>query len=228
MPNGVSCLFFAGKNLIYGQKEKNLFKEGIGVIQTIRGADFIASASNTSKNATVSAASVASSGTTGASAVSSATVVNGNPIRSLLGDSAKFLKKILYPLFIVSGIYNTAKSDDKIKTGACQFSGIGVMYAFEQIAEKSLSKFDKFLNNKAAVCKNKTAKIALYGLKGMIYAGASMLGYSVGNKIAEKSVDKIRDIKNEKAIQKELYKYYSDNYTQNDKTPVFDEIETIF
>ena len=39
MANGISCAFFAGKNLIYGQKEKNVFKEGIGGIQTVRTVD---------------------------------------------------------------------------------------------------------------------------------------------------------------------------------------------
>lgn len=208
MPNGISCLFFAGKNLIYGKKENNLFKEGIGVIQTVRGADFIASAGSAQKaTSTVSSISTASV----ASAVSGGKVPaipiksSKNPIFALLGESAKVLKKILYPLFIVSGAYNTIKSDDKVKTGTCQASGIGLMYAFEQFAEKSLVKFDKLLNNKNISVKSKPAKLALYAIKGMVYAGASMFGYTTGNKIAEKSVDSIRHIKQNKKIEKEIF-----------------------
>ena len=44
MPNGISCAFFAGKNLIYGQKENNIFKEGIAIAQTVRTVDSMAQA----------------------------------------------------------------------------------------------------------------------------------------------------------------------------------------
>lgn len=185
MPNGVSCLFFAGKNLIYGQKEKNTFKEGIGVIQTVRGADFLATA-----NASQSHVSAATA------AASSSTTIAKNPVTVVLGKSAQFLKRILYPLFIASGVYNTVKSDDKVKTGACQASGIGMMFAGEQLAEKGLIKLEKMIKSKPIATKSLPIKIAWYITRGLAFAGASMLGYSAGNKIAEKSVDSIRSIKN--------------------------------
>ena len=53
--------------------------------------------------------------------------------------------------------------------------------------------------------KSKPAKLALYAIKGMVYAGASMFGYTAGNKIAEKSVDSIRHIKQNKKIEKEIF-----------------------
>ena len=42
MPNGISCAYFAARNHIYGQKEKNMFKEGIAGAQTARAIDTVA------------------------------------------------------------------------------------------------------------------------------------------------------------------------------------------
>lgn len=209
MPNGVSCLFFAGKNLIYGKKEDNLFKEGIGVIQTVRGADFLASADIGGKAASASAAANSAK----------------NPLRLFIGDAAKVLKKILYPFFILSGIYNTVKSDDKVKTGTGQAAGIGLMYTLEQIAEKNLVKAEKQIFSNPASLGNTKRKAAWYILRGAVYAAASMLGYTAGTKTAEFSIDKIRNIKETKQQKDEITSrldnvfdedFYAFEYTPDD------------
>ena len=165
MPNGVSCAFFAARNHIYGHNEHNIFKEGIAGCQTIRTADAVTKAASATKNVPA-------------------------PVTSFLGKAAKYARKIVYPLIIASGIYNTVKSDDKVKTGAQQAGGIATMYAFEQVAEKSL----KFLNNKlqdtSFVKGNKYAKYGLYVAKGMAFVAASILGYNTGSHVAEKIVNK--------------------------------------
>ena len=104
MPNGISCAFFAARNHIYGHNEHNVFKEGIAGCQTIRTADAVADA-------------VAHTGTVAKSVA--------KPVSGFLGKAAKYARKIVYPLIIASGIYNTVKSDDKVKTGAMQVGGIG-------------------------------------------------------------------------------------------------------
>ena len=167
MPNGVSCAFFAGRNLVYGSTEKNVFKEGIGCAQTVRTADTVVhSAALTSKVA--------------------------SPVKNVLSKGAAIARKLVYPLIIGSGVYNTVKSSDKVRTGAAQAGGISTMYMFEQVAEQSLKNIDKKITN-SAVCKsNKFAKIAWYVAKGMSFVGASLFGYNIGSNGAEKIVDNTR------------------------------------
>ena len=210
MPNGVSCLYFAGKNLIYGKKEGNVFKDGIGVIQTVRGADFLAS----DKMITTAAK---------------------NPITGTLKHAAKMLKKILYPLIIVSGIYNTARSKDKVKTGTSQAAGIGMMFGMEQVAEKVLVGLEKKIFSNPALKNNKKARVAWYIARGAAYAAASLTGYNTGNKLAGNCVDKIRNRKAAKAAKKEIEKQMKAEIIEDtkiaegtDKSSVFEEMETMF
>lgn len=167
MPNGISCAYFAGKNLIYGQKEKNVFKEGIAGIQTTRAIDSAAQAGILK-------------------------IPHANTLTKITGT----IKKCLYPLIILSGAYNTIKSEDKVKTGCQQASGIASMYAFEKVAEKGLNFIDKNLRSTNTVKNNKKLSASLYILKGISFVCASLAGYDLGSKIAGKSVDKIRN-KNE-------------------------------
>lgn len=178
MPNGISCAYFAARNHIYGQKEKNMFKEGIAGAQTARTIDTVAK--------------------TG--------VIKGSfasPIISIFDKAAAVARKIVYPLIIASGIYNTAIAEDKVKTGASQASGIATMYAFEQVAEKGLKKINNKLSNTNIVQNNKAARIALYIAKGLTFVAASLSGYNLGSKSAEKIVDKARDKKEEININQE-------------------------
>ena len=226
MPNGVSCLYFAGKNFIYGKKEGNVFKDGIGVIQSVRGADFIAS-DNVIKNVAQTAAKTTK-----------------NPLLGTLNHAAKALKKILYPLIIVSGIYNTAKSKDKVKTGASQATGIGMMFGLEQVAEKALVTIEKKIFSNEALKNNKKAKLAWYVARGIAYATASLTGYKTGNKLAGKLVDNIREKKAVKKAQKEIKKQMKPQAAEDSKqakavenlekaekfeeASVFEDIESMF
>ena len=178
MPNGISCAYFGARNHIYGQKEKNMFKEGIAGAQTARTIDTVAK--------------------TG--------VIKGplaSPVISIFDKAAAVARKIVYPLIIASGVYNTAIAEDKVKTGASQASGIATMYAFEQIAEKGLKKINNKLANTKIVQNNKAARIALYIAKGLTFVAASLSGYNLGSKSAEKIVDKARDKKEEININQE-------------------------
>ena len=178
MPNGISCAYFAARNHIYGKKEHNLFKEGIAGAQTARTIDTVAK--------------------TG--------VIKGSfaaPIISIFDKAANVARKIVYPLIIASGVYNTAIADDKLKTGASQASGIATMYVFEQAAEKGLKKINNKLSNTNIVQNNKAARIALYIAKGLTFVAASLSGYNLGSKSAEKIVDKARDKKEEININQE-------------------------
>ena len=176
MPNGISCAYFAARNHIYGKKEHNLFKEGIAGAQTARTIDTVAK--------------------TG--------VIKGplaSPVANIFDKAAAVARKIVYPLIIASGVYNTAIAEDKVKTGASQASGIATMYAFEQIAEKGLKKINNKLANTKIVQNNKAARIALYIAKGLTFVAASLSGYNLGSKSAEKIVDKARDKKQATSIE---------------------------
>ena len=171
MPNGVSCAYFAVRNHIYGKNEQNMFKKGIAGVQTVRTADAVA-------NSSVAATHVAT------------------PVKGFLGKAAALCRKIVYPLIIGSGIYNTVKSDDKVRTGISQASGIGTMYAFEQIAEKCLKNIDKKIPTS-----NKVARYTWYVAKGLTFAAASLLGYNVGSSGGEKIVDNHRNKKQAKNVE---------------------------
>ena len=176
MPNGVSCAFFAGRNLVYGKTENNIFKEGIGCAQTVRTAD-----------------SVVHSASVGAKVAS--------PVKSALSKGAAIARKIVYPLIIGSGVYNTLVSHDKVRTGAAQAGGIGTMYAFEQISEKALKSLDKKLLNTSACKNNKLARVGWYIAKGMFFVASSLSGYNIGSNGAEKMVDVSRAKKAQKAAE---------------------------
>lgn len=191
MPNGISCAYFATRNFIYGTKENNLFKEGIGLAQTIRTADAAAkAAAQATKN-----------------------VAKTPLFAKLLSKGADKCCAILYPLIIASGVYNTVKSKDKVKTGISQAGGIGTMFAFEQtlayiqkkavpaLIKKYGSKIPKNISNIVSKSSNflntnKYGKVLKYILQGILFATVSMGGYNTGSKIGEKIVDKYRQIHN--------------------------------
>ena len=118
MPNGVSCAYFAARNHIYGKSEKNVFKEGIAGIQSVRTVDAVTSSATASKFVS-------------------------EPIKGFFSNLAAIGRKIVYPLIIASGVYNTVKAEDKVKTGVMQGAGISTMYAFETLCEKGLKQLNK-------------------------------------------------------------------------------------
>lgn len=168
MPNGVSCAIFAARNHVYGKSEKNIFKRGIAGAQSIRTADAIAQ----------SAASV--------NHVS-------KPVSSVLSKCAAVARKLCYPLIICSGVYNTVKSEDKVKTGFSQAAGIGAMYSCEKVTEKLLRNADNFLLKRGAISGSSKKKFAWYVAKGLTFVTASLLGYTLGSKVTGSVVDKVRE-----------------------------------
>ena len=177
MPNGISCAYFAARNHIYGKKEDNPFKKGIAGIQTARTVDAVAK--------------------TGVM-----TGPFGAPVTNLVNGVASVGRKIVYPLIIGSGIYNTFKSDDKVKTGTSQALGISTMYCFEKVAEKGLNSVTKMLSKSEKYTNNKFAKVAWYVAKGLAFVAASLEGYNVGSNLGESLVNKCRNLKSQKNNEK--------------------------
>lgn len=178
MPNGISCAYFAARNHIYGQKEDNPFKEGIAGVQATRTVDAVVQAPMLAKFASTHA---------------------GNRVSSI----ASFGKKIVYPLIIGSGIYNTIKSEDKVKTGSSQAGGISVMYIFEKYSEKLLDKANEIFLQSSKLSNNKIASGLWYIAKGMTFVAASLAGYTIGSKSAESCVDTFRGTKSKSKTTKE-------------------------
>lgn len=171
MPNGISCAYFAARNHIYGKKEDNPFKKGIAGIQTARTVDSV-----------VKTGSVAGP--------------FGAPVTNFVSGVASVGRKIVYPLIIGSGIYNTVKSDDKVMTGTSQALGISTMYCFEKVAEKGLNSINNMLSKSEKFTNNKFAKGAWYVAKGLAFVMASLSGYDTGSKIGESLVNKCRNSNN--------------------------------
>ncbi len=188
MPNGVSCAFFAFKNLENGYCNKDVFREGIAACQAIRTVDAVVNSSLNIKSV----------------------LPASETANAFIGNAAKIAKKIVYPLIIASGVYNTATADDKVKTGAKQAAGIATMYSFETIAEKTLKNLAKKLIESPFVKQHKSAKYAIYILKGLSFVAASLAGYDLGSNGAEKIVDKIRAKKNHNANVKQNNENTSD------------------
>lgn len=202
MPNGVSCAYFAARNHIYGKSEKNVFKEGIAGIQTVRSVDAV-----TASNAMASHVS--------------------KPVKGFFSKAASCLKKLVYPLIIASGAYNTIKSDDKVRTGASQAAGIGTMYAFETIGEKALNSVQKKLMSKQSFSSNKWAKAAFYVAKGLTFVLASLGGYTIGSKGGESLVDSAREKKAKKLQNADSFKKSVEKATEEAPVSVFADIEML-
>lgn len=193
MPNGISCSFFAYKNYLIGKRDHNIFRTGIAGAQTIR-----------SVNCAAKAAPV---------------IDNSSKFAKACSKVASIAKKILYPLIILSGVYTTAKSDDKVKTGITQGSSILTMFTSEQISERLLKKLDTKVKSSAAIKENKYLRYGYYILKGAAYAASSLFGYDLGNKISSNIVDKVRA----KSAQNGEIKFGEVDDTKAED--VFDEIE---
>lgn len=196
MPNGVSCAYFAARNFKYGKIEKNPFKEGIANIQTVRTADAFVHA-NFAKN------------------IFSSTVQN---VFSIVTNT---LKKLLYPLIIATGVLNTARAKDKVKTGATQAGAIGTMYAFEQVTETALKKLDKKILASSAVKNHKILQIGWYAAKGLTFVASSMLGYDIGFSGAESLVDKHRS---KNSLKAEKFPIEADLKAENVEATLFEDM----
>ena len=165
MPNGVSCAYFAVRNHKCGTQTKDIFREGIAGCQAVRTVDYVNKAASSMGNTAKGITNLLSKNENLAKVVNN--VANTGeavtrPITKFFSRAAKFARRIVYPLIIASGAYNTARAKDKVKTGAMQAGGIGTMYLFEQYAEKNLLNISKNLLNKPFFQNHKVAKIALY------------------------------------------------------------------
>ncbi len=175
MPNGVSCLYFAIKNHKIGTTEHNVFREGIAGCQAVRTVDYVNQAAPAMETTAKGVAKYLSKNEKLAGIVSNITTTGekvARPVTNFFSKAAKFARRIVYPLIIASGVYNTARAKDKVKTGAKQAGGIGTMYLFEQCAEKHLINLSNYLLNLPFVKSHKAAGIAVYVLKGLGFAGA--------------------------------------------------------
>ena len=211
MPNGVSCAYFAVKNHETGKKDNNIFREGIAGIQGVR----------TLNAATALATPVLMAGLAeksrkrfkdGSIPVKFVDCLSNHMegIRSNISSVANTGKKIVYPLIICSGILNTARSKDKIRTGCSEAGGISVMYLFENAAEKGLNKLQSYCSSHCR--NNKFVKVLLPLAKGTAFVCASLLGYSLGSEGAKSMVDKLR---NDKKGNAENSDKNSDNQNKN-------------
>ncbi|MBQ8887071.1 MAG: hypothetical protein IJY61_05150 [Candidatus Gastranaerophilales bacterium] len=196
MPNGISCAYFAARNHIYGKKEDNPFKKGIAGVQAVRTVDSVAK--------------------TGVLKGSVATSIN-----SIFNTAASFGRKIVYPLIIGSGVYNTVKSDDKVRTGSSQALGISTMYVFEQVTENLLNKMSSLFNNNSRFTNNKFLKGLWYFVKGMTFVGASLSGYNVGSKAAETFVDEYRASKSSSHNKEKIPTAVNATTINDDKKTIF-------
>ena len=70
---------------------------------------------------------------------------------------------------------------------------------FEQVAEKGLVNAEKSLLKNPTIKNNKLLRSGVYVLKGLGFVAASLGGYEVGSKVAEKAVDTFRNSKQTKA-----------------------------
>lgn len=194
MPNGVSCAYFAVKNHETGRKDNNIFREGIAGIQGIR----------TLNAATALATPVLMAGLAeksrrrfkeGSLPVKFIDGLSNHMegIRTNVSSVANTGKKIVYPLIICSGILNTVRSEDKVRTGCSEAGGISVMYLFENAAEQGLNKLQSFCSSHYS--NNKAIKVLLPFVKGFAFICASLLGYSLGSEGAKSMVDKLRSNK---------------------------------
>ena len=181
------CIF-CGKKYCKRHERKNIFKEGIGVAQTIRSADAACMAAANAANGANKAVAEAAISTV----QSAATVTKLSPIANLLNKGAIIAKKLLYPLICLSAAYNTYKSKDKIKTGVSQSAAIATMLTFEKLTEKHIiTNFENSINS-VLKSNKKTAKLWAV-IRGIIFATASIAGYTLGSKIGEKSVNIVRN-----------------------------------
>lgn len=185
MPNGISCAYFTAKNFITGKKEGNYFRDGIAGAQAVRTVDSVADG--------IRAAGVAAE--TCNSAASAST--------GFIGKAAAFAKRIVYPLIILSGVYDTIRSKDKVRTGVSQGLGITSMYIAEQGTEKLLKGFKNLTDRSAAVQNNRLLRFGLYAARGACFAAASLFGYKIGSEGGKNIVDELRSNRSERKEAKQ-------------------------
>lgn len=208
MPNGISCAYFALKNLKIGRSNKDVFREGIAGCQAVRTVDKFVNPQ------TAKAASDAVNSSSKIAKAASEAANSSKTAKGLIKNSAAFAEKIVYPLIIASGVYNTVRAEDKVKTGAMQASAIATMFTFETVAKKCLEKISNRLLNIPFVKSHKAAKIGIYVAKGLAFVAASLAGYDIGSNGAENIVNKKRAKKN-------------NNPEANEKTKSPDEMDNV-
>jgi hypothetical protein len=123
------------------------------------------------------------------------------------GKATKFAVNNVNPLICASGVLKTAMSDDKVRTGITETAALSTMFLAESMVKKN---YNSAINSKTAkniaekASNNKIIKPTLEFLekhklkgkigtvlKGLIFVGASMSAYSVGQKAGEHVADKV-------------------------------------
>lgn len=124
------------------------------------------------------------------------------------GKATKFAVNNVNPLICASGVIKTAMAEDKVKTGITEAMALSTMFAGEKLTKMHYdkivnSKTCKSLINKASDMKilkpvfeyikkhNLGGKIGKI-LKGVVFVGASIASYGVGQKIGDDFADKVK------------------------------------
>ena len=124
------------------------------------------------------------------------------------GKFTKFAVNNVNPLICVSGGIKTLMSDDKVKTGITEAAALSMMFAGEGVTKKY---YDKVANSKTCktfieeISNTKTLKPVfeflkkhkLEGkigavLKGIIFIGASITSYNIGEKTGANIADEVK------------------------------------
>ena len=118
MPNGVSCLYFIGPNHKKFKESGDIFREGVAYCQGIRTVDYVNQAAPAMETTAKSIESFLVRNEKIAGIVNNVTSTGekvARPFTNFFSKAAKFARKIVYPLIIASGVYNTARSKDKVR-----------------------------------------------------------------------------------------------------------------
>lgn len=164
MPNAVSSAYFAVKNYEIGKKDDNIFRTGIGAIQTSRVINSVQKTANIAPNF-------------GSGAVSFMT---------------KLLYPLIIASGTFSTIMSEDKVKTGVsQVGSISFMYMfeKVAESILKIADKAITN-TKFMQK--GDIKSKAAYLAWKILKGASFAAASLSGYNIGNNTMNNIVDKHR------------------------------------
>ncbi len=138
------------------------------------------------------------------------------------GKAIKFAADNVNPLICVSSVVKTAMSDDKVGTGITEIGALSAMFMGEGLVKNS---YDKAVNSKA--CKNLLEKASktkyikpvfeylekhnLNGkagtvIKGIVFVGASVGSYAVGQNLGENLAKRVKANLGIKAEEKKVDK----------------------
>lgn len=138
------------------------------------------------------------------------------------GKAVKFAADNVNPLICASSVVKTAMSDDKVGTGITEIGAISAMFAGEGLVKQN---YDKAINSNT--CKNLVKKASktkclkpvfeylekhqLKGkagniIKGVVFVGASMSSYALGQNLGEDIAKRVKSNLGIKTEEKKVNK----------------------